>query len=386
MGDTIVFSKPSDDKVTDGHPPHYTELPTSLELQSELAPQFIQQYWPQALKTASHLADWEFKNLIFCGCGDSHHASYALSYAFSNWTKHQTQGLHAMEAARYAIPRSSGSNHLVVGISASGETARTIEAVQLARESGARTLGITTDSASTLAAEAESTFALELPEQPFGPGLISYLAALLAGYAIGVQKTDASLQEQIHSTISEMPEALSAWIEAQSRVGQEAAQRADPTQPILFVGSGPVRGTAMFAAAKVIEAAGQPASSQDVEEWAHLEYFIEPSQLPIWLLGAGGRTSGREHEIVRAAKQLGHNLILSEWSYGPDSLREDLSALALWAGPTAYANSLMARIGEQPFREFGGGRSQEEGGGVSRIRTSQQLGSLKDLSKFYPPN
>jgi glucosamine--fructose-6-phosphate aminotransferase (isomerizing) len=291
-----------------------------------------------------------------------------------------------MEAARYAIPRSVGEGLLVVGISASGETARTIEAIRLAQDAGAQTLGITADPESTLANLANSVLVLNLPEYPEGPGLISYLAALMAGYAIGTHLAETRLQEQIDNFLIGLPEALSEWVEGESASGQGIAQDMDPTQSILFLGSGPVRGAAMFAAAKVIEAAGQSASSQDVEEWAHLEYFSDPPRLPVWLLSAGGRALGRELEIEEAAARIERKLILSKWSYGSESLREVLSPLALWAGPVAYADSLMNRLGESPFRGFTGGRDRAEGGGISRIRSSAQLHSLKDLSNTNPPN
>ena len=291
-----------------------------------------------------------------------------------------------MEAARYVIPQSVGEDLLVVGISASGETARTIEAIRLAQDLGAHTLGITANPDSTLATSVHDTFALDLPEQPEGPGLISYLAALLAGYAMGAQMSTGRLKERIIKTISGVPAVLSEWVESESAVGIDVAQQIDPTEPILFLGSGPVRAAAMFAAAKVIEAAGQSASAQDVEEWTHLEYFSEPSRLPVWLLSAGGRALERELETAEAARQIGRYVIRSDWRYGSDSLREDLSPLALWAGPVAYANSLMDRIGEGPFRGFGGGRGRAEEEGASRIRSSAQLGSLKDLNKYDPLN
>jgi len=285
-----------------------------------------------------------------------------------------------MEAARYTIPRSTGEDLLVIGISASGETARTIEAIRLAQDLGAQTLAITADTESSLASLTDNVFALELPELPHGPGLISYLAALLAGYAIGAELADRQLQQQIDRCLNEMPEALSDWSAGEQAKGHDAAQAIHHDQPILFLGSGPVRGTAMFAAAKVIEAAGQSASSQDVEEWAHLEYFNDPPQLPVWMLSAEGRAMGRELEIEQAAESIGRTFISSNWSYGSISLREILSPLALWAGPVAYADSLMTRLGEEPFRGFSGGRDRVEGGGISRIRSSEQLPFLKDLS------
>jgi len=386
VGDIIVFPKPSDDEVKDGHPSHYTDLPTSLDLQSAAASKFIQQFWAQAKEKAADILAPDFHEIILCGCGDSHHAAYTLAYAIANWTDRPVQGLHAMEAARYTIPRSTGEGLLVVGISASGETARTIEAIRLAKDLGARTLGITADRHSTLATTVDDTFALDLPGPTEGPGLISYLAGLMAGYAIGIQLSKPRLKEEVDEAVQSLSEALSEWAEGESELGRAAAQQVDPTRPILFLGSGPIRGAAMFAAAKVIEAAGQSASAQELEEWAHLEYFNEPSRLPIWLLSAGGRASQREHEIEQAARRIGRYVIRSQWRHGSDWLREDLSPLALWAGPVAYANSLMGRIGERPFRGFGGGRSPEEGGGASRTQSSEQLHSIEDLYRFDPLN
>ena len=355
-------------------------MPTSLAIQSATAPQFIQEFWPQAKERAPEALTSDPHKIILCGCGDSHHAAYAISYALSEWAGLDAKGLHAMEAARYAIPYSDSDGLLVVGISASGETARPIEAIRLANDLGAQTLAITTDSESTLASLANRTFALNLREQPEGPGLITYLAALMAGYSIGAMLAQNKLQEQIDIYMSGMPEALPEWVDGELAIGRQASQDSDPAQPIVFLGSGPIRGAAMFAAAKVIEAAGQSASSQDVEEWAHLEYFNDPSQLPIWLLSAGGSALGRELEIEEAATKIGRQLIVSKWSYGPRDLREVLSPLALWAGPVAYSDSLMVRLGEEPFRGFSGGRDRAEGGGISRIRSSEQLHSLKDLS------
>src|SRR5258708_4444990 len=40
------------------------------------------------------------------------------------------------------------------------------------------------------------------------------------------------------------------------------------------LGSGPSKGSAAYGAAKLIEAAGSHALYQDVEEWAHLHYFV----------------------------------------------------------------------------------------------------------------
>ena len=295
-------------------------------------------------------------------------------------------GLHAMEAGRYLIPRGVG-DALVVAISASGETARPIEVLTLANEMGATTLAITENSKSSLATTATGCLALELPEAENGPGLISYLASLLAGYALAAAMAPQEMQALIDGGISLVADQLPGWIEDQREIGKQFATRINPNLPIEFLGSGPQRGSAMFAAAKVLEAAGQSAWAQDVEEWAHLEYFSDPSELPVWLLGASGRSATREREVEQAARQIGRDLVVTEWGVAgglPDWMREDLAALALWAGPVAYADAMMERLEAEPFRGFRGGRSRAEGGGPSRIRSSVRLNHWSELSRFDP--
>ncbi len=309
-----------------------------------------------------------------------------MSYALESWTGKKARGQSAMEAARYTIPRASGTDLLVIGISASGATARTIEAINLARQLGAQTLAISCNTSGALSQKSHSTLHIEMPEMTEGPGLLSYIGALLAGYALAAELAEPKVRDLVDHSIVELIEKLPEWLEQEASKGQEVAQQVQRDEQVLFMGSGPVRGSAMFSAAKAIEAAGQHAIAQDVEEWAHLEYFCEPAASPVWMLSAGGRSSTREEEVAQAARQIGRNLIQSEWDVGPEAVREELSPLALWAGPVAYADSLMRILGEEPFRGFGGGRHPEEGGGISRIRSSAQIGNLKELERFNPPN
>jgi hypothetical protein len=61
-------------------------------------------------------------------------------------------------------------------------------------------------------------------------------------------------------------------------------------------------------------------------------------------------------------------------------MREALSPLALWVGPAAFASRCATQLGEEAFRGFGGGRSVEEGGGASRIRSSQRMRGPEDFN------
>ncbi len=345
-----------------------------------MAAEYLAQSWPLAREQGSDALTQDYasvKEIVLCGCGDSHHAAEGLGFALQIWTGCRTRAVHSMKAARYLIPciRSQDGEILVVGISVSGEVARTIEAIEVASAMGMRTLAISGSAESTLAEIAEKALILSTPSLQHGPGLLNFLASLLMGYSVAFALSKASIREEIDQVLRAFPKVLAAWQERQEAHGFEFAEQ-HTDAPIVFLGSGPAYGAALFSAAKVIEASGGAAWGQDVEEWAHLEYFCEPPHMPTWLLGARGRSTSREIEVEEAARRIGRHFTRSVWEGSEgwsDFVCEAVAPLGLWAGPVAYASRRAELLGERPFRGFGGGRSREEGGGASRIRSSQRI-------------
>ena len=369
-------------------------MPSSLSEQAAMAGNYVERAWPQAREAAWGLFDRRLQGIrrvILCGCGDSHHAADSLGWAITNWSGLPTAGLTSMQAARYLIPHlnSEAGRVLLVAISASGETARTREAVALAKAAGFPTLAVTAERGGALNQEADFSIQMELPPFAAGPGLLSYLASLIAGFAVGARLAPAGVQEVIEEGLEEIPGSLARWQATQARAVAQLLERFDPAWPLQFLGSGPAHGAARFAAAKCIEASGKVAWAQDVEEWAHLEYFCEPAELPVWILSGQGASTGREREVAEAARSIGRMVVVSEWEPSnpmPGWLRECLAPLVLWSGPLMFADQWMSRIGQQPFRGFGGGRGREQGGGISRIRSSTRISSLTQLQGFRSRN
>jgi glucosamine--fructose-6-phosphate aminotransferase (isomerizing) len=280
----------------------------------------------------------------------------------------------------------SGRNpesYLIIGISNSGEVARTIEALEIWSDAGARTLAFTSIAESTLARIADQSLVLPPPSIPHGPGLLSYIGSLLLGFATLVHSILDVSQHRIIDLIDQTPELLREWLPNEVVRSKQFAGTVSEGIAV-FLGSGAAHGSARFGAAKVIEAVGERCWAQDVEEWAHLEYFCEPAAMSTILLSAQGRSSSRELEVIEAMNVLGRTVLLSNWMGGKgwSSLeREALSPLALWAAPCAYASQRAETHSAKPFRDFGGGRDRQEGGGASRIRSSKRVG-LEDLERL----
>jgi glucosamine--fructose-6-phosphate aminotransferase (isomerizing) len=360
------------------------QLENTLLEQSRYAPEFLGGSWLLTFEKAREIIGQfgeEVTDVILCGCGDSHHAAAGLEFAFQNLAQRNSQGLSSMSSSRYRIPQiTRPEGTMVVGISASGEVARTLEALELAREAKAITVALTSDGSSRLARAATASISIPTPSFP-GPGLISYLASLMMGFALCGALAAEEEVNQIAALFDALPDRLEGWVEGQTRVGREVAELMGGRESIVFLGGGPLYASAMFSAAKVIESAGTHAWAQDVEEWAHLEYFCEPAGMLTWLLSAEGRCASREREVQSAAEAIGRRMLASRWP-GERELsavyREAFSPLFLWAAPCAFAATYARLLGETPFRGFGGGRSREEGGGPSRIRSSERAASLKE--------
>jgi glutamine---fructose-6-phosphate transaminase (isomerizing) len=104
------------------------------------------------------LSELEIQNLrrvVLVACGTAYHAGVVGRYVIEEWARIPVEPDIASEWI-YRNPVLS-KDTLVIGISQSGETRDTVNAVRLARESGARTLAITNLMGTQITREAESS-------------------------------------------------------------------------------------------------------------------------------------------------------------------------------------------------------------------------------------
>lgn len=343
------------------------------------------------------------KRLYLTGCGDSHHAALGSELAFEALAGVPTEAMTAMQFARYAagyLPPSAPGENLVVGLSVSGEVSRTVEALTLARHAGATTVALTATPDSRLAQAGDRRLLVQtspMPDPPgvHTPGVRSYHANLLAlalmavriGEARGrLNPAEAAAARAEIAALADAAEKTSAACDSAARSLVEAWQDADE---FLFVGAGPNFGTALFSAAKMLEAAGDSAAAQDTEEWGHLQYFARAVSTPTLFITAGERDLSRAAEAAAAARAIGRRVaaiaptsaaalieIADRRLTIADGVREMFSPLIAAIPGELLAAHRADVLGEPFFRAFGGGRSPEGGGGVSRIRTSEMWESL----------
>jgi glucosamine--fructose-6-phosphate aminotransferase (isomerizing) len=191
----------------------------------------------------------------------------------------------------------------------------------------------------------------------------------------------------LRKEIQALGDAAEQTITSSDPVARNLAEEWKDAQEFVFVGGGPNYASALFSAAKLLEASGDSAMGQDTEEWAHLQYFARSVNTPTFLISAGDRDLSRMTEVAAAARHIGRRVAAvvpaSASSVAnqahrvlplAENVREMFSTVISVIPGSLFAAYRADVIGEPFFRNFVGGRSIEGGGGISRIRNSDTLG------------
>lgn len=244
------------------------------------------------------------------GCGDSWYCGMATRLAFEAWAGVPTEALQALEFSRY-YGRFAPQDSLVVAISNSGRVSRTIEAVMTARKCGMKTIAGTSALESRIAQEAELAIDLGYAERRFAPGTSSYMASMLLEYCIalhlaevGGSMTAAQVKAKLDEIAAEA-EGMQKTIDSNKPILEKVGEQAQLSDKLIFIGGGPNYGTAFFSMAKIFEAARVHAAGQELEEWAHEQYFVTGPDTYTFVIAPPGASVDRAREQLWAINQMG---------------------------------------------------------------------------------
>ena len=266
------------------------------------------------------------ERIVLTGSGDSLFAATATRPALRRWAGRSVEVLTALELSRYEAPL-LGPADVVLGISNSGSSTRTRESLVLARERGALTVAVLGSQSGPLAGLAERVL-----HRPVGaPGdvdpsrarvylnLIEYVATLITLYGVGLElgvRAGRLAPADAVSWGDQLDAAVDAIGEVARRVEPSVAALAaelDGAETIWIIGGGPNRGTADYLAAKFHEQLPWNGISQDLEEWAHLQYFLTlawKARSAVLVLAPPGNALDRAEELVAGIAAAGGRAVV----------------------------------------------------------------------------
>lgn len=265
----------------------------------------------------------ELSFAFLTGCGDSYYACLAARLYMMEATGKFVEAVEALEFSRYLV-NFLPQNSVLFGVSNSGRVARTIEAVHLARERGAWTIGLTVSRDNTLARTAETLLLVNSPpnikEAPDGsrvvtPGTITYTASMLGLFVASIAFGEklgtlgrADVDERLAHLHLVAQQMKIAGVSVHEMCRQLAPTMTEQRKCVI-VGGGPNYATAHFGVAKWFEALQHAAQFSQLEEWAHEQYFITDSETDMIVLAPPGPGRERALEQIDAGRAMGARTI-----------------------------------------------------------------------------
>lgn len=256
-------------------------------------------------EAAAFIASQPLENIYMAGCGDSIASMIAVRAFYEHLLGIPCEAIQALDFTYYySRPVNSGS--LVITLSSSGATTRTVEAMLLARALGAMTLTLSNISGSPLMVESNRSILIHAQRK--GWPTQSSMAAMAILYQLGIdlarQKgVSAGHLAGFQSDLNRVPELVGRVLSAHND-GIAAVAKAEARRSIyLFAGGGPAYACALFGAAKVKECSPDHAIAIQLEEFHH--YNSQKAGDPLFLVAPKGPSLPRALDTAREGRRWG---------------------------------------------------------------------------------
>jgi glucosamine--fructose-6-phosphate aminotransferase (isomerizing) len=214
----------------------------------------------------------ELRRIVIVACGTSYHAGVVGRYVIEEWGRVPVEPDIASEWI-YRNPVIDKET-LVIGISQSGETRDTIQAMKLAREAGARTVAITNQMGSQITREVDSTLFTRTGLEVGVAATKTFTAQSGLMYLIGLElaRTRETLPAQeiefILDEVYRMPEKMRRFLRRSHPI-DEIAQRFYREPFFLFLGRHIGLPVALEGALKLKEISYIPTEAYSAGEMKH---------------------------------------------------------------------------------------------------------------------
>lgn len=206
------------------------------------------------------------RNLVVTGCGTSFHAASIGARLLQEALRDEAT-VHAVHAYDLLHGSVLPTDCIVLGVSHSGTTSTTNDALALARRSGVATRGICGLPGSPMADVAESLLIIGSEHDRSWANTMSYTTQLTA-FARLAEAVSPEPEDLFPSGVDAVHARLQEALACESAV-RRLAKKAAASSRITFLGSGLDEITALEAALKIRETCSFPASGYHIEQFLH---------------------------------------------------------------------------------------------------------------------
>jgi glucosamine--fructose-6-phosphate aminotransferase (isomerizing) len=214
----------------------------------------------------------QLRRIVIVGCGTAYHAGVVGRYAIEEWARVPVEPDVASEWI-YRNPVIDPGT-LVIGISQSGETRDTIQAMKLAREKGARTVAVTNMMGSQITREVDSVLFTRTGLEVGVAASKTFTAQLSLLFLVGLKVAQCrntmlrQEQEFILDELYDLPNKMRRFLDADHPI-EEIAQRFHDHSFFLYLGRHVGLPVALEGALKLKEISYIPTDAYSAGEMKH---------------------------------------------------------------------------------------------------------------------
>jgi glucosamine--fructose-6-phosphate aminotransferase (isomerizing) len=182
----------------------------------------------------------DVKRIVIVACGTSYHAGLVGRYAIEEWARVPVE-MDVASEYRYRNPV-VGPDDLVIGITQSGETADTLAAMRLARESGARVLAVTNIMGSQATRDADAVLYTRAGLEIGVAATKTFVAQVAAMYLLGLRLAElrgtlsADRLAELVAEMKALPSKIEATLSSAEQPARQVAETHSDQQFFLYLG------------------------------------------------------------------------------------------------------------------------------------------------------
>jgi glucosamine--fructose-6-phosphate aminotransferase (isomerizing) len=247
--------------------------------------------------------------VTFTGCGTAFYAtvtgSQILGLGDLSWSATQ-----AYELARYQEPKG-----VVVGVSHSGITKTTVDALALAKERMVYTVGITHFEDRPISRASNMTIIVGDGPDKSRCHTKAYVTSAAAVLRISLEHTKllGRRLSEVENGLESLREKLVEVTDKAEEPARELAENVSRSKKIYFVGAGPNQVTAREAALKVKETSFFPAEGIELEDILHGPWASIDEETLVITIAPSGPSIERVQDLIKVCRNIGaKTLVISD--------------------------------------------------------------------------
>lgn len=254
---------------------------------------------------AQTIAAAGIRRIFMTGCGDSLAVMVAVRSLFEELLGIPCEPVQALDMAYY-YHHTLGPDTLMITLSSSGTTTRTVEAMMIAKAKGAHTLALSNTPGSALMAESDHRLTVHAQRKGWPTQASTAAIALLCQLALDIARTKGSNGERVEAlqaALDAIPAQIAEVIASQEPAIAAIAEREAARSVYLYAAGGPSFAAAMFGSAKVKECSPDHAISIPLEEFHH--YNSQKAGDPLFLIAPEGPSVPRARDTAQEGRRWG---------------------------------------------------------------------------------